>query len=65
LKDLLGIRSSENSPNGKQQTVDSEDDFLNFFLKIYSEEEELQEFFKSNNCNVKMSNNHLRRKKDY
>jgi len=30
LEDLLGIRSSENYPNDKQQTVVSNDDFFNF-----------------------------------
>jgi len=34
LEDLLGIRSSENSPNDKQQAVNPEDHFLIFFKHV-------------------------------
>jgi hypothetical protein len=57
LEDLLGMKSNESSPDGTQVTVDPDDDFFNFRPKKHSEQEELQEFLKSNNCNIEMLNN--------
>jgi len=45
LEDLLGIRSSENSPNDKQQAIDLKDDFLKFSLKKYILKKNCKNFF--------------------
>lgn len=56
LKDLLEIRSTENSP--KAGKFDDHDDFFSFEQQRTneSEEEELQRFLKSKNCNIEMLN---------
>lgn len=63
LEDILGIRSSENSP--EKQASEPDDDFFNFHSKKHSEQEELQEFLKSSNCNIEMLNNYSKLKKAF
>lgn len=63
MEDILGIRSSENSP--EKQASEPDDDFFNFHSKKHSEHEELQEFLKSSNCNIEMLNNYSRLKKTF
>lgn len=60
----MGIRSTENSP--KSGKSDDHDDFFIFEQKTVqneSEEEELQRFLKSNNCNIEMLNDYPKIKK--
>lgn len=61
MEDLLGISSSENSPD--KQAGDPDDDFFDFHSKKHSKQEELQQFLKSNNCNIEMLNNYSKLKK--
>ncbi|XP_070166006.1 uncharacterized protein [Polyergus mexicanus] len=64
LEDLLGIRSTENS--SKAGKSDDHDDFFIFEQKTVqneSEQEELQRFLKSNNCNIEMLNDYPKLKK--
>lgn len=65
LEDLLGIRSIENSP--KIENSDDHDDFFIFehqrTTHNESEEEELQRFLKSKNCNIEMLNDYPKIKK--
>lgn len=62
LEDLLGIRSSNNSPNLPD---DDHDDFFNFYQESTpeSEEEELQRFLKSKNCDINLLENFPKIKK--
>ncbi|XP_032682818.1 uncharacterized protein LOC116849605 [Odontomachus brunneus] len=65
LGDLLGIQSTESSP--KDIKSDEHDDFFIFeqhkSTQTESEEEELQRFLKSKNCNIDMLNDYPKLKK--
>lgn len=63
LEDLLGICSNGSSPDVKQ--TDSDDNFFNFCQKIHSEEEELQQYLKSNDTNIEILHNYLKLKKHF
>lgn len=65
LGDLLEIRSNENSPNVEEPTLDIDDDFFDFRQKVHSNEEELQQFLKSNNSNTEMLHNYPKLKNHF
>lgn len=65
LEDLLGIRSTESSPNLCEK-LDDCDDFFAFdqqTKKTESVQEELYRFLKSSNCNIGMLNDYTAIKK--
>jgi len=65
LEDLLGIRSTESSPNLSEK-LDDRDDFFAFdqqVKKVESTQEELYRFLKSDNCSINMLNDYTAIKK--
>lgn len=61
LEDILGIRSTENSPTINENCNDH-DDFFAFnqqAKEVESAQEELYRFLKSNNCNIGMLNDYI------
>lgn len=62
LEDLLGIKSTKNSPKAEKNDNAEDDEFFIFeqqeTAKNESKEEELHRFLNSKNCNIEMLNDY-------